>query len=827
MSGVELFENGIGRPSNEILKKRRNFKIIITVIIAVILVGGSFTVYKLLTSSINGKEKEAVSKCVFPFKQSTCSGTKNDTVKEIQRILCTKGYFANVNAKNCSKETDGYFGTKTTNAIKKFQGKKGLSKDGIVGVSTLKAIAKEGKVDYYTIAYYIANYKGNLSGAQKMDNNGNYQQVVLRGKVQYLTTSKVNTSGYYHVGWKSQRAVSGDTQTLGCYQSSCAWNKQSKYSWISNRNRGIYTLLWQAGQATGGTGSNGQVIRFTPVYCPTNKPVWNYSTSSCTACPKSKPTYNASTNKCQACPKGTAWNGKACVCGVGQKYDTKAKKCVNICKNGQVYKNGKCLTPMNNNGSISIRRTSAIKAIYYGKDNTWRVSFNGYKPNTNINAKTKVNGKAITEGAVTLYHLEGILGRSPKWAYLLSGKDPKKTYYVSNGGTNFSVIGYRYVTNKYADGLKLTYNTILDGYPAAVKVKNSANNDIYVIAYGLKGGNVSTRDTKKLTPSDVLVYDPSDGGYRTLANYYGTISALGLPLSCKSFQTYNKARGTCDNKCTGNRPYYRDGKCVACPSNQVYNASNNTCRCPANKPLYKNGTCQACPKGTVYDTSNNTCKSKAASVTSTSKTWNLHGKTWVIPKKYNYQNVKNAIGVQTRNNCLDFAEAYGVYILGATGEYGEKGSTKVSDRRWIGNETRCYWPTHYGATNHEIDRTPGYMYKAIVSEINAGKPVVLYTPRKISNTRWRDHWVLIVGYTRGVTSIRDKDQDAFKKNILILDPADCTNKILVNSYLIWEGYKGYLNPFGDSAGHGGWEDKKNNLGIFWTWPSADKAKACN
>ena len=643
---MELFENGIGRPSNEILKKRRNFKIIITVIIAVILVGGSFTAYKLLTSSINGKEKEAVSKCVFPFKQSTCSGTKNDTVKEIQRILCTKGYFANVNTKNCSKETDGYFGTKTTNAIKKFQGKKGLSKDGIVGVSTLKAIAKEGKVDYYTIAYYIANYKGNLNGTQKMDNNGNYQQVVLRGKVQYLTTSKVNTSGYYHVGWKSQRAVSGDTQTLGCYQSSCAWNKQSKYSWISNRNRGIYTLLWQAGQATGGTGSNGQVIRFTPVYCPTSKPEWNYSTSSCTSCPSSRPEYNASTNKCQACPTsrpildptnnkckacpvGSTWNSskKTCVCGTGatyrpssnkcvcsegqkydtkskkcvslcgtgqrydtkskkcvsicpeyQKYDTKSKKCVNKCKSGQIYNNGKCLTPMNNNGSISIRRTSAIKAIYYGKDNTWRVSFNGYKPNTNINAKTKVNGKAITEGAVTLYHLEGILGRKPKWDYLLSGKDPKKTYYVSNGGTNFSVIGYRYVTTKYADGLKLTYNTILDGYPVAVKVKNSANNDIYVIAYGLKGGNVSTRDTKKLSPSDVLVYDPSDGVYRTLVSYYGTISALGLPLSCKDFQTYNKARGTCDNKCSGSKPLYKDGKCQACPKGKLYDASKNICK---------------------------------------------------------------------------------------------------------------------------------------------------------------------------------------------------------------------------------------------------------
>ena len=667
---MELFENGIGRPSNEILKKRRNFKIIITVIIAVILVGGIFTAYKLLTSSINGKEKEAVSKCVFPFKQSTCSGTKNDTVKEIQRILCTKGYFANVNTKNCSKETDGYFGTKTTNAIKKFQGKKGLSKDGIVGVDTLKAIAKEGKVDYYIIAYYITNYKGNLNGAQKMDNNGNYKQVVLRGKVQYLTTSKVNISGYYHVGWKSQRAVSGDTQTLGCYQSSCAWNKQSKYSWISNRNRGVYTLLWQAGQATGGTGSNGQVIRFTPVYCPTNKPVWNYSTSSCTACPKSKPTYNASTNKCQACPKGTAWNGKACVCGVGQKYDAKAKKCVNICKNGQVYKNGKCLTPMNNNGSISIRRTSAIKAIYYQSNNTWRVSFNGYKPNTSVNAKTKVNGKAITEGAVTLYHLEGILGRSPKWAYLLSGKDPKKTYYVSNGGTNFSVIGYRYVTTKYADGLKLTYNTILDGYPAAVKVKNSANNDIYVIAYGLKGGNVSTRDTKKLSPSDVLVYDPSDGGYRTLANYYGTISALGLPLSCKSFQTYNKARGTCDNKCTGNRPYYRDGKCVACPSSQVYNASNNTCRCPANKPLYKNGTCQACPKGTVYNASESKCKTKVsgADIVKTAKSIYDNSRGGY---KYSYNSGVNTIDGIERTNQISCA-SFVALTLYKTGKFGSE-----------------------------------------------------------------------------------------------------------------------------------------------------------
>ncbi|GAB6255216.1 C40 family peptidase [Peribacillus sp. N1] len=61
------------------------------------------------------------------------SGMTHTEVKQLQGVLKNKGYFTN-------KNTTTYFGTVTKSSVVKFQKKKGLKADGIVGPNTYKAL---------------------------------------------------------------------------------------------------------------------------------------------------------------------------------------------------------------------------------------------------------------------------------------------------------------------------------------------------------------------------------------------------------------------------------------------------------------------------------------------------------------------------------------------------------------------------------------------------------------------------------------------------------------------------------------------------------------
>ena len=64
-------------------------------------------------------------------------GSYGSTVREIQEKLKNWGYY--------SGETDGIYGSKTEEAVKKFQKKNGLTADGIAGSATLKAMGISDK----------------------------------------------------------------------------------------------------------------------------------------------------------------------------------------------------------------------------------------------------------------------------------------------------------------------------------------------------------------------------------------------------------------------------------------------------------------------------------------------------------------------------------------------------------------------------------------------------------------------------------------------------------------------------------------------------------
>lgn len=91
-----------------------------------------YTVYDEDGKAVYTKAKEASTvKIELPVLEQ---GSEGDTVKAVQRMLYALGYDLG------SKPVDGSYGSKTVAAVKKYQGKKGLAKDGVVGEKTWKSL---------------------------------------------------------------------------------------------------------------------------------------------------------------------------------------------------------------------------------------------------------------------------------------------------------------------------------------------------------------------------------------------------------------------------------------------------------------------------------------------------------------------------------------------------------------------------------------------------------------------------------------------------------------------------------------------------------------
>jgi hypothetical protein len=81
---------------------------------------------------------------VVTFADVLKTGSEGAEVRELQSKLKAKGYFTG--------EVTGYFGSKTEDAVKRFQTKNKLSADGVVGAATRKALfgtagTSSGKVE--------------------------------------------------------------------------------------------------------------------------------------------------------------------------------------------------------------------------------------------------------------------------------------------------------------------------------------------------------------------------------------------------------------------------------------------------------------------------------------------------------------------------------------------------------------------------------------------------------------------------------------------------------------------------------------------------------
>lgn len=78
----------------------------------------------------------------FNFTQLMKLGSKSSEVKELQKFLNNSGYIVSESGAGAIGSETDYFGTKTKNAVMKFQSAKGLKADGVVGPATRAELNK-------------------------------------------------------------------------------------------------------------------------------------------------------------------------------------------------------------------------------------------------------------------------------------------------------------------------------------------------------------------------------------------------------------------------------------------------------------------------------------------------------------------------------------------------------------------------------------------------------------------------------------------------------------------------------------------------------------
>ena len=97
----------------------------VSLICAVLIIAAILGIYSMCFSWIQGKKEIAV-------QASLSRGSNGEAVRTLQTSLFELGYY--------SGEIDGIFGSKTEEAVRRYQADRGLSADGIAGNATLSSL---------------------------------------------------------------------------------------------------------------------------------------------------------------------------------------------------------------------------------------------------------------------------------------------------------------------------------------------------------------------------------------------------------------------------------------------------------------------------------------------------------------------------------------------------------------------------------------------------------------------------------------------------------------------------------------------------------------
>lgn len=204
---MELFKNSVGRPSNDILIKRRKFVILIIVAVIAVLGVSTFLVVRSFSGgSVNGKSKNATGTTKtftarferngaqsISYSSVSCSTTKSSCVVKLATIKPKTG-FKNVGWGHSSD---------TTLAI----------------LSSGRKLGLTGNVKYYAITKSTSPYKASFKKTSNVSSIG--KSSVSCYRYNGASTCKVTApsikakSGYKVLGWSTYANATSAQYSVG------------------------------------------------------------------------------------------------------------------------------------------------------------------------------------------------------------------------------------------------------------------------------------------------------------------------------------------------------------------------------------------------------------------------------------------------------------------------------------------------------------------------------------------------------------------------------------------------------------------------------------
>ena len=274
---MALFKNGVGRPSNELIRKRRTAYLIIAGAILLLIGGGVFYVKKQFSGEIGSKSKNAASSCAQPYSIAACENegyyerAHGDSIQKLQEMLQEAGYhYGYVN---------GNYGSYTVDAVKKAQKALGLQETGLADYNLVEKLAPKYKYGYTIITYNANGATGKVLGT--VDN----KEFIMRANTP-ISSTKLVKNGNTHIGWIAT-SVSRTNNTpyyYGCDKKNCT--KPTMYTEDQKISLGtkFVPYVFTPGEKVHSdtfNGKDGVNVKLSAYFCSATGATYNKNTSSC------------------------------------------------------------------------------------------------------------------------------------------------------------------------------------------------------------------------------------------------------------------------------------------------------------------------------------------------------------------------------------------------------------------------------------------------------------------------------------------------------------------------------------------------------------------
>ena len=727
-----LFKNSVGRPSNEILKKRKIFYALIFLIVICVIGIGTFYVKNHFSGEVGSKSKNAATTCYQPYNITACENEwyygrpQKDLIKKLQEMLKEAGYhYGYVN---------GNYGSYTVDAVRRAQRAFGLQQTGQADYQLVEKMAPMYNYGWTVITYNKNGGTGTLIGTS------NSKQFLMRANSP-LISARLSKSNATHVGWtatSTDRSNSNIVYYYGCSSKNCT--KPTMYTQAQKNSLGskFVSYVFTPGEMVNSdifNSLNGVRVNFNAYYCNGTGAKYTKSTSTCsggkTSNSSAKPNANANVTIASYSLQGTK---KALL--LNNKYYT-------------------------TNTNINFSSISSSNYVYTYAGNSIKIIgkfasgfYSGYKGQV-------CNGKTYPKMKVTFYTYKN--GK----AVAINGKDITKRINSSSISIEMAIpSNVEYMTiNTYEASKNCndnSYGTYLKNYSKAIYLNVVPSITVTSKTSGASktstSNNYDVSSFKKYSTSFNISKSNSKKYYYKYFAFDGTISGTSAisESSCKEI----KNNLTFTEKANITNYYTKIVQYV-----RVY-ADKNTCDSDTTKV---SGKIAKKSLNSALQFKNNTAANylNAISIMYNYPLTTTNSSGYKV-LKYDINKLSKQIGSQSKAECHYYSIAYGSFI--------QLGNSKPKLVRDYTPTVVAYDSSQFGGCyvdslsdrNCKVDLPSSLNYSTeyatIIKKINKGIPVVIHTKNNMG-----EHWVLVVGYNSKKTSISNIGSELLK-NVWIIDP---------------------------------------------------------